>query len=59
MALTWGELKAKFANEPDDKPVFIEIVVEGGTTTVQVKGFTAADTVLRKPVERAENGVVL
>jgi len=54
MGLTWGELKAKFANEPDDAPVFIEIVVEGATSTVEVRGFAAVDTILRKPVERAE-----
>jgi len=54
MGMTWGELKAKFANEPDTAPVFIEIVVEGATTTAQVKGFVAVDTILRKPVERAE-----
>ena len=54
MGLTWGELKARFANEPDDAPVFIEITVEGATSNVQVKGFEAVDTILRKPVERAE-----
>ena len=26
MGLTCGELKAKFVNQPDDAPVFIEIV---------------------------------
>ena len=54
MGMTWGELKAKFANEPDDAPVFIEIIVEGATTNVKVKGFMPVNTILRKPVERAE-----
>ena len=54
MGMTWGELKAKFVNEPDNAPVFIEIVVEGGSTNIQVKGFAPVDTILRKPVERAE-----
>jgi len=54
MGMTWGQLKAKFANEPDNAPVFIEIVVEGASTQIQVKGFTASDTILRKPVERAD-----
>jgi len=58
MGLTWGELKARFANEPDDAPVFIEIIVEGASTEVQVRGFAPVDTILRKPVERAEKVTV-
>jgi len=58
MGLTWGELKALFLNAADETPIFIEIVVEGGASDVQVRGFVAADTILRKPVERAEQATI-
>jgi len=49
--MTAGELIAFLQAVDMSTEIFIKITVPGGSSTVAVNGFTAADTVLTKPVE--------
>jgi len=58
MGLTWGDLKVIFQSTGDATPMFIEIVVKGATSNVEVEGFVATDTILRKPIDRGKEGTI-
>ena len=49
--MTAGELITLLQGVGATTPLFIRIVVPGGISRVVVNGFTAADTILTKPVE--------
>jgi len=49
--MTAGELITALQAVDPNTDIFIKITVPGGSSTVQVNGFTIADTVMTKPVE--------
>jgi len=49
--MTAGELITLLQAVDANTDIFIRITVSGGTSTVQVNGFTTADTVMTKPME--------
>ena len=58
MAMTWGEIKAAMAAVADTDEVHIGITIAGGTSPVDLPGFVVTGTILHKPVEKVEKGVV-
>ena len=52
--MTVAQLKAALVGVVDTIPVFIRVVVPGGTSTISLAGFTVVGTQLQKPLEVVE-----
>ena len=49
--MTVAQLKAALVGVADTTPVFIRVVVPGGTSSISLVGYTVVGTELQKPLE--------